>query len=232
MPVNMRPPGAAGPMYAPERDLAYIAPTLLRAAIVSLDPPNILPSLRAYMDQHGVTDADLAKAINAIAEAQTLFVGTLDVRSPYDALQAAGFLDLSGAIQGVVLAAFGRVLLGAWFQAVRDTTHIEDAPANQEDISRYYYAALSAAANLRQEAVPAAPEDPRLAAAVLAEQLRHLRNYHSEVLHKLKAERARNGSLAKERNECLAELLSLKRRPLYRLGSAIKRGWLKLLRRS
>lgn len=225
MPINVRPPGSSGPMYNPERDIAYIAPTLLRAAITSLDPDRILPSLRAYMDEHGVTDQDLSATIAAVAGAQSLFVGTLDVKTPLDALEASGFTAQSPAAQGVVLAAFGRVLLGAWFKAVREVTHVEDAPECQEDISRYYFAALGAAARLRDEEPPPFPDDPRLQPAVLSEQLRLLRSYHSEMLQRLKTERKRHASLSAELIECRTQLHSLW---TYRLRQAIKRLWAKL----
>lgn len=218
-------------MYAPERDLAYVAPTLLRAAIDSLDPQRITPSLRSYMIRHEITDEQLADAIQKIAEAQALFVGTLDVTTPHEALEAVGFLDVHNDVQGVVLAAFGRVLLAAWFKSVRETTHIQDAPTSQEDISRYYFAAMHTAANLRGEAFDVSQYAPQVEAAVLAEQLRHLRNYHSELLQKLKTERKRHQSLSQDYNACLMELASLKARPLYRLMTAIRRGWARLRRR-
>ena len=205
MPLNMRPPGAEGPMYAPERDIAYIAPTLLRAAINSLEPSRMPAPLRAFLADQGVTDAQLAAAIEKIAEAQSLFVGTIDVRSPYDALNAVGFLDTPQAAQAIIFAAFGKALIGAWFQGVRDVTHLQDAPLTQPDIVRFYLAASAVSAELRGDEADTSAQDPRIEPAVLQEQLRNLRNYHAEVLRKLHKKEEHYAQLSQEFERCRNE---------------------------
>ncbi len=129
-----RPKGADGPMYAPERDIAYITPTLMRAAIDMLDVSNRAPDTQEWIELCGIEESELDAAIVRFAEAQQYYVSNSNpVNSITEALQRTKFFEIRPAVRMVLLASIGEALSGAWFTAVRDVTNInEDAPVQRE----------------------------------------------------------------------------------------------------
>lgn len=142
-------PQQGGPKYAPHRDLAYITPTLLRAAVMSLDPVNLSDADRSYMARNSVSEGELGECVERLVDAQSQFVSSFDARHVDDVLRHAGFDNCSHAVRTLMFAAFGRALIGAWFQAVRDVTYIGQVPAEQDNMSRFYAVALRIAGNLQ-----------------------------------------------------------------------------------
>lgn len=136
--LSIRPRGGDGPMYAPERDLAYITPTLMAAAMRTLEPGYQDDELVRYCQQYGISDDVLGTAVERMAEAQHNFVSAFDVLTPAQALNLADFTELPYSVRNVVFAAFGRALVGAWFQAVRDVTHIGEVPRAAGELADYY----------------------------------------------------------------------------------------------
>lgn len=151
-------PKAGDPKYAPHRDLAYLTPTLMRAAVMALDPDNLSAADREYMSQNQVTEQDLGLCIERLVAAQNQFVASLDAKHVDDVLRHAQFDECSHATRTLVFAAFGRALVGAWFQAVRDVTHIGDVPAEQDNMSRFYAVALRIAGQLRDVSLTSAEQ--------------------------------------------------------------------------
>lgn len=130
MSLDYRPRGSSGPMYNPERDLAHITPTVMKAAISQLDRGNRLPHVQAIIDQHGITEEQLGEAAAKFAESQNLYVYTKGIAVPQDAFLVTGFDVLPTVLQDLIFAAIGRVLTGAWFFAVRRVTIVgEEMPA-------------------------------------------------------------------------------------------------------
>ncbi len=116
-------------MYNPERDYAYITPTLMCAALNNLEqqgPPE------------GSTLEDLVGIAAALAEAQRDFVNAVNpVKSLEEGLTRHGFYKFSPALQQALFAAIGEVICGAWFKAVREVTAVgEECPAGN-DMARF-----------------------------------------------------------------------------------------------
>jgi len=105
MTINFRRQGENGPMYNPERDYAYITPSLLCTAINNFDAQEPPP---------GCTKEDVVGITSALAKAQRNFVNAAaPVASLHDALQKHGFYDFPVALQQALFAAIGEVICGS-----------------------------------------------------------------------------------------------------------------------
>lgn len=135
--IGFRPKGELTPMYHPERDFAYITPTLMRIAVESLDNKNDILREKWRADNN-VNQALVAKAVESIARAQADFVNATDPpRTFRDALERHGFLNFSFDVQQYVLAAFGEVICGAWFNAVREVSVVGQQSPAATDMARF-----------------------------------------------------------------------------------------------
>jgi len=134
--IGFRPKGVAAPMYNPERDYAYITPTLMRAAIENLDSDD--DEIRAWRSDHGISDAAIAAAATSLAEAQRDFVNAVDpVASFEQALARRNFASLPFVVRQFLFASVGYVFCAAWFQAVREVSIVgEESPA-AGDMARF-----------------------------------------------------------------------------------------------
>lgn len=133
MTIGYRPQGSAGPLYHPERDFAYITPTLMRQAIDNMsEPPN--PEIAEWKKQNNITEADIVAAAEALADAQRDFVSTADpVTSLYQALHRRDYFALPVAVRLLLQAMIGEVMTGAWFKAVREVSiKGEESPVQNE----------------------------------------------------------------------------------------------------
>lgn len=138
MSVGYRPPGSGpeAPKYLPDRDLAYITPTVILTAMNRLDETRWVPELRAYMVQSGLTWEKLSDVIKAYGEAQRLYTTKDAVTDVGQALMQAGFFECSYAYRQLMYASLGEVLTAAYFQAVRDVTNVDQAPSRRWDIAQ------------------------------------------------------------------------------------------------
>lgn len=129
--VGMRPKGSDGPKYHPERDLAYITPTLMAQAMSTLVIDRMRPELQEFAADHNVTQEDLNWAVVQFAEAQQLYVSlATPVESAHEALSNKQFFNASLATRLLITAAIGEAVTGAWFVSVRDVTRVDqDSPA-------------------------------------------------------------------------------------------------------
>lgn len=129
--TGVRPKGSSGPMYHPERDLAYITPTLMAQAMSTLVIANMRPELQKFAEEHNVTQEDLNWAVVQFAEAQQHYVSLVNpVESAHEALSNKQFFNASLATRLLLTAAIGEAVTGAWFVAVRDVTRVDqDSPA-------------------------------------------------------------------------------------------------------
>lgn len=144
--AGFRPQGSSGPPYEPQRDIAYIGPTLIKTALdfLFVDKLQQNPEMAAYLDRHNISQEQLNDAVVAIAEAQKDFVSVVEadkVKTPHEALTKVHFFDYPLPVRLLVFACVGECLFGAYFQAVRDVTYMnEDSPASKE-IAHLLYAA-------------------------------------------------------------------------------------------
>jgi len=129
MSIGYRPKGDSGPLYHPDRDYAYITPTLMRAAIERLDNPS--DEARAWKQEHAITDDEIVAVAEALARAQRDFVNAADPVSSFEqALNRRDFAELRYPVRQFLFATIGEVFCAAWFTAVREVTKInEESPA-------------------------------------------------------------------------------------------------------
>lgn len=136
--IGYRQKGDSGPLYNPERDYAYITPTLMTRAIENLDRAALSPEALAWYDQNKITDADVIKIASALAAAQRDFVNGADPVSSFErALARHGFVEFSYPLRQALFAAIGEVCCAAWFLAVREVSVVgEESPA-QTNMARF-----------------------------------------------------------------------------------------------
>lgn len=133
MTIGYKLPGSAGPLYHPERDFAYITPTLMRQAIDNMSEP-VNPEIETWKEQQGITEADVILAAEALADAQKDFVSLADpVSSLHQALHRRKYFSLPVSVRLLLQAMVGEVMIGAWFLAVREVSiKGEESPAQNE----------------------------------------------------------------------------------------------------
>jgi hypothetical protein len=138
MGIDYKKKGDNGPLYNPERDYAYITPTLMCTAIQNLDAAVASPEELAWREQHDITDAAIAKIAVALAEAQRDFVNATDpVASLEQALQRHNFYDATLPLRQLLFSSIGFVFCAAWFKAVREVSLVgEDSPTGG-DMARF-----------------------------------------------------------------------------------------------
>lgn len=133
MTIGYKHRGDNGPLYHPERDYAYITPTLMRQAIENLEAP-LAADVKKWKEDNTITEAEIIAAAQALANAQRDFVNAADpVKSLEQAMNRHDWMALRYPVRQYVLAAIGEVILGAWFKAVREVTQVgEHSPAENE----------------------------------------------------------------------------------------------------
>ena len=136
--IGFRSKGDAGPMYSPERDYAYITPTLMLRAIENLDPAALSDEDRAWYVKHEITQDNMVQVASALAEAQRDFVNAADpVQSIEHALSRRSFFDASYACRQVLFSSIGVVFCAAWFKAVREVSSINEESPAQAGMARF-----------------------------------------------------------------------------------------------
>lgn len=130
--IGYKKKGDNGPLYNPERDYAYITPTLMRMAIENLDA-----AIQAG-NTDGITPEEIVRISACLATAQRDFVNAADpVKSFEQALQRHGFYDFRPCVQRLLFASLGEVFCAAWFTAVREVSIVgEESPASA-DMARF-----------------------------------------------------------------------------------------------
>jgi len=165
MSIGFRPKGEAGPAYHPDRDYAYLTPTLMCAAIDRLELADD-SELAAWKTANQITSVEIAAAAEALARAQRDFVNAADpVKSMQQALNRRDWQDIPYAVRQALFAAVGEVFCAAWFTAVRDVSIINEEPAAAAGIADF-------SARVRQFAAGAANQ-PAIDNRVTLLQLRN-----------------------------------------------------------
>lgn len=131
MGIGYRPRGESGALYHPDRDYAYITPTLMRIAIERLESNQLSDETKAWKQEHNITNEELGALAEALARAQRDFVNGADPVASFEhALNRRDWFDLRYPVRQFLFAVIGEVFCAAWFTAVREVTRQnEDSPA-------------------------------------------------------------------------------------------------------
>lgn len=109
--IGYKPRGADGPMYNPERDYAYITPTLMRFAIEKMSVPES-EELKRWKTEHEIDEAEIARTAAALARAQRDFVNANDpVPTLEHALGRHEFYNERYCVRQFLLASIGEVFV-------------------------------------------------------------------------------------------------------------------------
>jgi len=129
--IGYRKKGDNGPLYNPERDYAYVTPTLMVTAIENMDSQSASSEELAWRQTNNISTDEVVRIAEALADAQRDFVNAADpVQSLQQALFRHGFYDFRFVVRQLLFAALGEVFLGAWFKAVREVSAVgEESPA-------------------------------------------------------------------------------------------------------
>ena len=128
MVLQWRPPagdGASRLFYSPGRDIGYIGPDLMRAAMHALDEQYWEPWFRKYMADHELVHTDLVPAAGMLAQA---FNQIIRAENPVVALEASGFADVPPDVQTAFYTKIGQVFLAAVWAGVKDLARPADDP--------------------------------------------------------------------------------------------------------
>jgi hypothetical protein len=135
--IGYRRKGDSTPMYNPERDYAYITPTLMRQAIETLDANNDADRARWRAEQN-ITDQEVVDIAVALAEAQRDFINAADPVASFDAaLNRRNFFNFRYGVRQYLWAAIGEVFCAAWFLAVREVSVVGEDSPTQVDMARF-----------------------------------------------------------------------------------------------
>jgi len=129
--IGYRQKGDSGPLYNPERDYAYITPTLMVRAIENLDPAARTDDALKWYEENNISQDEIVKIAEALAAAQRDFVNGADpVRTFDQALNRRDFFAFRYPVRLALFASIGEVFCAAWFKGVREVSVIgEESPA-------------------------------------------------------------------------------------------------------
>lgn len=175
MSIGYRPKGSDGPLYHPERDYAYITPTLMRSAIERLDAQDLPDELKRWKQENNITEIETIAAAEALARAQRDFVNAADpVESFEQALLRRDFNDIRLPVRQFLFAAIGEVFCAAWFLAVREVSKIGTSPSAERQMAEFAAAVHKFAANVIGPAYRVDAETVQLRNDVLQTQVAFL----------------------------------------------------------
>lgn len=138
MAIGYRPKGGDGPLYNPDRDYAYITPTLMRTAIERLEAQDLSEELKNWKQAHNISEAEIVAAAEALARAQRDFVNAADpVETLEQALVRRDFYDLRLPVRQFLFAVIGEVFCAAWFVAVREVSKIGVASPAESEMAEF-----------------------------------------------------------------------------------------------
>lgn len=135
--IGYRMKGDSGPLYNPERDYAYITPTLMRQAIEKLDV-NDNVNREKWRREQDIKESEIVAIAEALAAAQRDFVNAADPVSNFEiALNRHNFFSFRYPVQQYLWAAIGEVFCAAWFLAVREVSVVGQESPAQADMARF-----------------------------------------------------------------------------------------------
>jgi hypothetical protein len=136
--IGYKQKGTNGPLYNPERDYAYITPSLMIRAIENLDTAAVSPQMQVWYEKNNISQDEIVAISGALAAAQKDFVNGADpVKSFEEALSRHNFFSFRLPVRQVLFAAIGEVFCAAWFLAVREVSILGAASPAQNDMARF-----------------------------------------------------------------------------------------------
>lgn len=133
--TQIRPGNGDGPIYSPQRDLAYIFAPAMKEALTALDLVNWTPEIKGIIDRLGITEDDIGEAVQKLTEAQYFITNHPDVREPNDILEKVGWYETKPAARYLIYGRVGEVLFGGFFIALRDTSIYADENQQAKEIA-------------------------------------------------------------------------------------------------
>jgi len=86
------------------------------------------PWYKDYLDHFGVSEDELGRGAEVLAEYLNAASRQVEENRPEDTLERVGFFDLPAPVQFVIQAKLGQMLLAAYFQGIREVTHLNEEP--------------------------------------------------------------------------------------------------------
>jgi|688.fasta_scaffold191175_3 hypothetical protein len=131
MSIGYKPKGSSGELYHPDRDYAYLTPTLMAAAIERMASSNLPDEVKRWKEDNDITEDEIGAAAEALARAQRDFVNAADPVVDLDqALRRRDFYAIRYPVRLLLTACIGEVFCAAWFTAVREVSKVgEHSPA-------------------------------------------------------------------------------------------------------
>jgi len=198
---NMQPSNSPGSkMYAPDRDMAYLYPALLKEVFARLDEINWTSDMRAQFEQAGITEVDLAATAKAFGEALRLFIRVPTVTDVVSALNRSGFLARSFVERQTMYAKIGESMTAGFFISAKQVT-LQGMPSPMH----HEYIDAIAAATAAYKRLAKVPQEPQTDAVIeryaaelqeyqyiVAQQTRLLNEKDLEITRLLKELRKQN----------------------------------------
>jgi len=119
------------PFYSPERDIAYVGPSMILIGLKQLEMENKQDFLEKLCSSFDISENDLIDAVDKLGKAiQQIFVANKDLAT---ALKESEFDNVKPEIKAAVFAAIGKAFLVGVWTGVRDVNKPQDEPLSSLD---------------------------------------------------------------------------------------------------
>jgi hypothetical protein len=119
--------GYRDPFYAPERDVAYIGPDVIRAAMHAMDDKWWEPWFRQYMRDQELTTDDIV-SLEAPLKFAHMVNSVIQATDPAVAAKESGFDQMPAPMQMAFYSRIGQCFLATVWSGVKDVGSPEDEP--------------------------------------------------------------------------------------------------------
>ena len=240
--IQIRPKGSPdSPVYAPQRDLAYIYPAAIREAFWGLDAAQWQDYFSGWLEQSGVDEDALGRGVQLFGDALKLFTNNAEISEPADAFQRVGFLDLPPPVRIMIYERIGEVMTGGFFVAIRDTAMLGQLPPQHREMCEFIAAGRLIGERIRG-AVTNRASDEQIDAEALKIEVQDLReqalaNAHEADLARRDAETQRQlvvikAGMVEIRDRTIITLTyDMETMRRYSLGEHLRAWWRELRRK-
>lgn len=136
MTLQMKPKEFDGPMYSPNRDLAYVYMPFFREVVRYLDFENMSPKLKEFCEKNDVTAEKLNIALKVVTDAHHNYIVRAPEADLKTCLEEAGFNDVDYYAELVLFYTMGVSVNGGFFFALRDATQRFAEPTDATNFSK------------------------------------------------------------------------------------------------
>lgn len=134
MPLQMRP-REGGISYAPYRDLSHNYPGIVKLALRMLAETEWTVLIGDYLRANNVKEEDFVPVAEAVAD-YVLNCLKKDVKSPYEALEQAGFLKLPVAVQLAFMAKLGELFTSFFYSCTREAHALNEVQLGLDELMK------------------------------------------------------------------------------------------------